>query len=166
MGVNGIESPNYNDDSGYESMSIAVEKSTTENNRTTENAQMGDMVTYQLSLSGFYGSIASSGRLQADYVSKHGKRIPEDQMYALAEIEYKNKIKYDKVGEVSYYADHFSVILLKTADGKGIQQILEKPGENGVQINNWYEENDIFKAQSPSNTHHESPIYHIRNEEK
>ena len=161
LGVNGIEAPCFDKDGGEGSMAIAVDRATTENNRTIENAQMGDMVTYQLNIAGFQQALLNDGRLYHKALDRFGYPVKKEMYPQLAEEEYLRKSEYDKVGDYSYYADHFSVVLLRTADGKGIQQILEKGGSGPVKINNWYQNSDKFQPQSPSNTNHESPIYHI-----
>ena len=94
-------------------------------------------------------------------LDRFGYPVKKEMYPPLAAEEYLRKSEYDKEGDYSYYADHFSVILLRTADGKGIQQILEKGGSGPVKINNWYQNSAAFQPQSPSNTNHESPIYHI-----
>ena len=176
LGANGIESPELGvnevgslvikDSSGDENMKLAVGMATTENNRAIKNAQMGDMVTYQFSFGPFKNQLLDAQVIQDAYFDRYHQRIPEEMKDVMAKEEYKKKKEHDKVGIVSYYADHFSLVLLKTPNGRGIRQILEKEGSGPVKISDWYKENNSYRLQSPSNTNHKSPIYHIRNEKK
>jgi RHS repeat-associated protein len=150
LSCNNIQSENFQSDGGKQSMEKGTE-TVKEATPIEENAtQIGDIVTYRYTRSGYEDYLLSNGMQDLpEYQNADGSMKTSEELAPVIDNLYKNQTDIQ----------HFSIVLLKDKSGTQIQQVLEKPGEYPVRISNGTGDGTIFEKSGVINTG-DSGVYH------